>query len=58
MSHSSRAARSGGTCIWTRVSCHMCLRRNIAATPHGHFKDSSVFCLFLLWVEVACAYGE
>ena len=34
--HSSHA-RSGGTCIWTLVSCHLCVQQNVAAAPWGHW---------------------
>ena len=37
-SHSSHAARGGGTCIWTLVSCHLSVQQTVAATPRGHFK--------------------
>ena len=39
VSHSPHAACSGGTYIWTLVSCHLCLQQNVAATPRGHFKN-------------------
>ena len=37
-SHSSHATCSGGTYIWTVVSCHSYSQENVAAPPRGHHK--------------------